>query len=277
MIESTPARKLFKQRFGQANHYLITAMVGLEQLDDDSRNTSPKTFTAAWNPQSVDRSVARTRLFLLRSFLGSAVESLEMYFAHLERKPRAIEGDKIQAIFSGTGQKIWSRATQVSDETAIDPVVASLVEVIIVWRNHALHYDVDNKIRHGSAEILMRESGRVQAEYSGLDVKPLLEHLDKHEDFTFKETASLIRASQHYVELVDSWVCDRLNFPRFALDAVLQDLKKSDRHKTKYLTLTSEKRLRYVESLIRYRCRVENPDSSVIASVNQGVSAHFGV
>ena len=69
-MNATKAKKKFKKRFGQANHLLITTLVGLDSIESGKIVEKPSEFSTSWNPMEPKRSAERARMFVLQSFLG---------------------------------------------------------------------------------------------------------------------------------------------------------------------------------------------------------------
>ena len=107
---ATKAKKEFKKRFGQANHLLITTLIGLDSIESGNITRKPEGFSTSWNPKDPKRSAERARIFSLQSFLGWAVESLEMYLTELNRKPKELESGELTVIFSKAGRSIYQKA-----------------------------------------------------------------------------------------------------------------------------------------------------------------------
>ena len=71
-------RKRFKDSMGQANHFLITALIGLEYINNNEVSC-PESFSTSWNPKNKKSSVERTRLYILKSSLSWAIDCLDTY------------------------------------------------------------------------------------------------------------------------------------------------------------------------------------------------------
>lgn len=169
-MKTTKAKKDFKKRFGQTNHFLITSLIGLDAIETGKIETKPESFSTSWNPKDPIRSVYRTRTFILQSFLGWAVESLEMYLTELNRKPKELNSTRFTELYSKAGQSINKKAILVGTEAGIDPVLIALIEILITWRNNTFHYDIDNQIRKESLETLQSSSKRIKNEFCGLEI-----------------------------------------------------------------------------------------------------------
>ena len=59
--------KGFKKNIGQANHFLITVLVGLDGLEDHEEINIRSSFRTTWNPKNRFASIARSREFVKKS------------------------------------------------------------------------------------------------------------------------------------------------------------------------------------------------------------------
>lgn len=266
-MKQTKAKKDFKKRFGQANHFLITALVGLDAIGTDKIIAKPHSFSTSWSPQNISQSVLRTRDFILKSFLGWAVESLEMYLTELNRKPKALDSDKFSDIYSEAGRSIYKKAINIGDEMKIDPILIGLVEILITWRNHTFHYDIDNKIRSCSHKILDDNKDKIQEQFCGLDVSLLLENWKNKKDFTFKEVASLISATHKYVENVDQYIIRQLNVENYLFEHLKEKFDQSKLAIQKLNSFPHEKKLRYLKTSIQNSIGIEIDDDKILESL----------
>lgn len=271
MITSTRAKKEFKRRFGQANHFLITSLVGLDGIESGIVTKKPESFATSWSPQDPKVSARRARLFLLNSFLGWAVESLEMYVSEINRTPKEIQTDEFHSIYS-EGHSIYNRTTKIGEGAGIDPVLIGLMEVLITWRNYVFHYDIDNKVRKESFELLLAESERISNEFSGLNVGELKTTWERGKDFSFKETASLIHATHQYVSELDRHLISKLDLERYAKESVLHHLKENPSSYAKYKSFQFEKQKNYLETLIQNKIGVDDVEEIHIDTIHEELS-----
>lgn len=247
---ATKAKKEFKKRFGQANHLLITTLVGLNAIESGRVTEKPEGFSTSWNPRNAARSAERARIFTLQSFLGWAVESLEMYLTELNRKPKELQSSELESIYSSAGQSIYKKAIGVGDHTNIDPVLTALMEILITWRNNTLHYDIDNQIRDSSKEILNSNTKKIRENFCGLEISQLQGTWESKGDFTFKETASLISATHKFVDAIDKFSINNLDTERYIGDALETHFRSHHSSISKMRSLPDEKRIRYLRTLI---------------------------
>jgi hypothetical protein len=253
-MNTTKARKEFKAKFGQANHFLITTLVGLDAIENNSIKEKGASFSTSWNPRDQILSAKRSRIFVLKSFLGTAVETLEMYLTKLNHKPKLLqdhENDTFLKIYSSAGQSIYRKAIGIGDEIKVNPILIGLIEILITWRNYTLHYGIDNKIREDSWNTLLANTEKIKDDFNGLDIVQLKQTYENNTDFSFKETASLISATQKFVEEIDSYVLSKLDqklYIKETLEKYFENDKffqrfKSSANKKDYLEKITEKLL----------------------------------
>lgn len=250
IMRETKARKTFKKRLGQANHFLITTLVGLDGIESGIITEKPEDFHTSWNPKNLKSSASRSRGFVLKSFLGWAVESLEMYMVELNRKPKELYSEKFTQIYSNAGQSIYKKVVGVGEEAGVRASLIGLMEVLITWRNHVFHYGIDNEIRPCSLVTLSTNKEAVKDEFCGLDIDIMKETWESGRDFTFKEAASLIRATQKFVEELDEFVLNHLDIDRYVKEILEGEFKNNAQKIQKYKSLPNDKRCRFIKSLV---------------------------
>lgn len=270
-MNATKAKKSFKKRFGQANHLLITTLVGLDAIETGQVTQKPDGFNTSWNPIAPARSAERARIFTLKSFLGWAVESLEMYLTELNRKPKELESEEFTVVFSKAGRSICQKTIGVGEYAKIDPVLVALMEVLITWRNHTFHYDIDNEIRIGSVDVLRNAADRIREEFCGLEIDQLQDTWKKHGDFTFKETASLISATHKYVSAVDAFALARLDTKKYMTDALELHFRSNEKATQKLHSLPQDKKIRYIKNITADLVGVDAFDDGVAEQLLESV------
>ena len=67
------AYKKFKTEVGQANHFLITIIIGLDAVEDGAQKK--ESFNTTWNPRNVKASVGRSRHYAIKSALAWIVDN----------------------------------------------------------------------------------------------------------------------------------------------------------------------------------------------------------
>lgn len=250
-MTKSPAKKEFKERFGQANHFLITALVGIDAIQSGIITKKPAGFSTTWEPKDPKNSANRSRIFVLKSFLAWAVESLEMYMTELNRKPKLLESEKFTELFSKAGQSIYKKTIFIADEIKIDPMLIALMEVLITWRNYTFHYDIDNEIRDSSLQYLISNSEELKNRFSGLEISMLKKTWESKGDFTFKETAALIKATQDFVSAIDEYALKELNMEKYLSDFLDKYFKAVPSSLERFNSFIEEKQKKYIRVLLQ--------------------------
>lgn len=253
-VTQTPARTRFKQHLGQANHFLVTTLLGLETLDHSETTEAPPDLRAAWNPKDKSASISRARIFVLQSFLGWAVDSIDMYLSLLNRKPKFVRDDELVSAVDGAGRSVSRKARAVAGHFGVHPATYALVDVLITWRNNVFHELSDTCVQPLTERHLAEYADLIRGKYRGLVVDALASKAGKGDALTFKEAASLINATHAFVEEVDGAVLSRLDLGSFCVEAVTDALGRKDdggAFSAKYQSLTSEARLRFVRNWLQ--------------------------
>lgn len=250
-MTATKPRNEFKRLFGQANHFLITALVGLSGIETGVITAAPDALRTSWSPKDKKASAVRTRHFMLGSFLGSAVDSLDVYLTLLYRAPKWIDGPEIEVIYSKAKRSVYRKALDLGEHLSVSPTLLALVGVLITWRNNITHQLAENKLDEGHIEILEKEKESIRLGFCGLEAKDLRAKAESGSDFTFKETAALIRATHDYVAAVDAEVLRRLDVLKFT-ELFLQDaLENNSKISGNYFRKLGPERETYVLNIVQ--------------------------
>ncbi|HET8901867.1 MAG TPA: hypothetical protein VFM84_08030, partial [Holophagaceae bacterium] len=82
----------------------MTSLVALHTLEKSEIDAAPVELRAAWGPKDKGASVVRSRNFVLQSFLGWAVDSVDMYLSLLNRKPNFVQDLSLSSQLDGAGR-----------------------------------------------------------------------------------------------------------------------------------------------------------------------------
>lgn len=247
----TLARKRFKAKFGQQNHFLITCLVGLSYVER-SEVALPEGFSTSWNPRDKAQSARRSRDFILGSFLAHAVDGMDMYLSLLNRKPKPFIRHEISEVYDSAGRSVYKKVEGIGRVLDIPKLNTALCILIITIRNNKMHEMADNEFPE-EYEILLREKkDEVEERYSGLEIVTLLSKRNGIEDVTFKEVASLIHATHEYIEMVDQKILAEIQ-PNFQFEALLYYLKNEKKLRDKYLRIGEHERSIMIRNLLQNR------------------------
>ncbi len=223
----------------------------------------------AWRPKDKGASVIRSRNFVLHSFLGWAVDSIDMYLSLLNRKPNYLQNSSLASRLDSAGQSVLRKAHIFSEHYKVHPATHALIDVLITWRNNVFHQLADNKIKKESREALLTNACYIAENYRGLDVSDLPSKAEKGSSLTFKETASLINAVHHYVQEIDTAVLNAFDPIAFCTEAVKDAINNKEQETgfaAKYLSLPTEKRQRFLRNWFMNLYGFSEMDEKVLES-----------
>ncbi len=264
-LKISPARRHFKQRIGQVNHFLITTLVGLDGVK--SRKFSlPDEFSTSWNPRSVERSAERSIRFILDASLSWVVDNLDSYFVEASRKPSIIESKELNESYTKAERSVNKRFNLFYHETRgtntnIDKY-AALVALAIQWRNNTVHFGANNELDVEYRSLLIQHKECYVNEFQHLDVEKMLKSFESKDGHpSFKEVTSMINAIHKYVECVDEHLLKSLDIERFKQDLLDRHFAKCKQAKRKINSLIGGRKEMYLKTLYRqYGFEVEESE-----------------
>lgn len=224
------AYKKFKTEVGQANHFLITIIIGLDAVEDGAQKR--KTFNTTWNPRNVEASVGRSRHYAIKSALAWVVDNLDMYLRICNREPR-LYNDSESSEIADTKHSVYNKLTCVINnhrELSINKY--AYVDLLVCWRNNLVHFDAENQLMPTSLNYFKNiPSDDIVTNTYHLDVDKMLNRFNNKECPTFKETATLISMTIHFVEELDRLLLRDIQQYRF-LEVFLYQLLQQGANKT---------------------------------------------
>lgn len=220
-VVHSKAQKLFKKQIGQANHFLITILVGLTEVSKGTVQ-KPGTMNVMWNPQDPRASSLRSMRYALNSSLAWAVDNLDGYIQMCRRKPCIIPKDimsKIDEADRSVYEKFCVLSERYKDNGDLI-LYGALVSLAIQWRNVTTHSNADNELDKESQKILLDNSDWYKKNFKHLDVDIALKRFRRHSNPSLKEVASMIKAISRFVEEIDACLINDVDLGNYALDVI---------------------------------------------------------
>ena len=249
-------RKDVKKILGQANHFLITILVGLNYVEKNDV-ALPADFSTSWNPKDKSRSVARSREYALNASLAWAVDCLDAYFSKINKSPKLLEDTDVINEIDGAGRSVYKSFDIlskyfISGKSGKDDFLLykSFVDLAIQWRNNTTHYNAENPIERESEKFLLEKAELIEKEFCGLKIGEALKHFNDGDSPTFKEVTSLIRAIHNYIEILDQYLLSRLDVKRYAYEILNKFFSKKTRRRS-YPTLTERRRDMKIKNILQ--------------------------
>ncbi|NCB22858.1 MAG: hypothetical protein EOM56_08490 [Deltaproteobacteria bacterium] len=203
--------KLFKKEVGNANHMLITILVGLDAIVDNEI-TPRSEFKVSWNPRDKSKSAERSKDFAKKASLVWMVDCLDMYLRLINRSPSIIFDNNLKFQMDGEAKSVYNKANIVAEFCGINGSIEyAMVDLIISWRNNLTHFNIDNKIKDRCRKVLVENQSIIRESYCHLDVVKMLESFEAKKIPTFKETASQFKALIDFVYSVDKYLIRNLD------------------------------------------------------------------
>lgn len=262
------ARKTFKALLGNANHLIITALVGLDGIERGIVRDVPSELRAAWSPNDPIISARRSRRLLLDMALIRAIDALDIYIREAIRKPALIQSRLLREKIDAAGISIFKKFLVVENLVKSgDPIPAAIIGIMITWRNRAAHSEDDKNALSCHKELIRSNASTIASRYCDLNDKLLLEGYEKGRAPTFKEIASLIRAVHEFVGQIETALFQALDTSEYVRDLVCQAVSSPQRNGE----ALSETRFRHVVST--WGKSAEHKERAVISFLrHQGIS-----
>lgn len=257
-LNISKSRRKFKSLMGQANHFLITALIGLDYIDNNEVKC-PSSFSTSWNPKDKKSSVDRTRQYILNSSLAWAIDCLDSYFSGCNQSPKLIDNDNfireldVKRISRSVHEKLLTFTQYVipiTHKVEFD-IYKSLTGLAIQWRNNTTHSGADNKIEAEHKKILLSYTDKIKELFCNLDITQSLQSFSEHKSPTFKEVASLIRGIQRFVETVDRCLISNIDIDKYACNVIKCHCKQYNIPDQAILSLPTDKRNSKISNILK--------------------------
>lgn len=221
-VNKTRARWAFKDLLGQANHFLITILVGLNGVRSGEL-VKDEEFSTSWNPKDARRSADRSRVFALDLSLVRAVDALDTYMMSTVREPCALPNSEFVRSMGATKRSVANRL-EVFDRMlpSLRPSHRTALEIAIEWRNRRVHSLSDDRVDKVKFKVLKNDADYIKEHFSGLDVDSFISNFKSGVAPTFKEAASIINMCHLAVQHYDAYLLKELDIERY----ILQNVKK---------------------------------------------------
>ncbi|SDI13363.1 hypothetical protein [Alloyangia pacifica] len=257
-------RKRFKASLGNANHLIITSLVGLDAIERGIVDKIPKEMRTTWSPKSPQNSARRARRLVLDMALIRAVDAVDVYIRDSMRQPTLIQDAILRGHIDRAGRSVFKKLAALEGNLhGLDPLLCALIAVLVSWRNEGAHMEADDTLSAKQRATIDANREIVAARFSGLDADILLSDYDSENPPTFKEVASLINASHHFVEDLEGQLFKKIDPETYLRQLVKEAIRPKIRDRSASTKKGSEiaaiwgrsptDRPRYVRSLLQHQ------------------------
>ena len=254
-LKHSKVQRQFKKRMGQANHFLITILIGLDQVGKGTVK-KPDTLDVAWDPKDAKASVIRSREYALNSSLAWIIDNFDAYVQNCKRKPSLIEKKELLSALDSADRRVNDRFVvlfnRYRDREQIK-LYGALLALGIQWRNITTHSEAKNVLDEEYVKILSDNKEWYYSNFSHLVIDDALVHFNAHKSPTLKETASIVKAVLRFVELVDTELIRELDNERYLSELFKDHFSVEEKQKDErclILTLTKERQKSMVKNIL---------------------------
>lgn len=250
-INRSAALKCFKTEIGQANHMLITIMVGLDGIIPYHVEAQEE-FHTSWNPKSKKNSVERSKVFAKKATMAWLVDCIDMYLRLINQSPILIESKKLkQSIDSmDNSRSVYRRVNLICSHYSIQSIDYALVDLLICWRNRLTHFQAENEMLSQNKFALEREAENIKENYCGLHIDQTLKSFYDCGFPTFKEITSFVRASINLISEIDRCLLCNIDLVTYADRIIVKYLSDKKEYRLNNIfskdSQTAEKSLRHI-------------------------------
>lgn len=225
-VQKSKPLKIFKNEMGQANHMLITTLIGLDGIIPYNVEKN-QDFDAAWNPKDKSQSIERSKSFVKKSALSWLVDNIDMYFRLINQNPSIICDEEFKKrIDSGDiSRSVYKRLNELCSFLDISSIEYALVDLLICWRNRLVHFQAENDIQEFNKKKLSENIEQIDNQFCHLNIERTFESFENKHTPTFKEVASFVKASLDLIYEIDKGLLARLDFVKYADSVIINHLK----------------------------------------------------
>ena len=251
-LNHSVAQRQFKKRMGQANHFLITILIGLDEVSK-GQVKKPDTLDVCWNPKDVKASVERSRVYALNSSLAWIIDNFDSYVQNCKRKPCLIENKKLSEALDSADRRVNDKFKVLFNRYKSNGelrLYGALVALGIQWRNVATHSEANNELDDEYEEIMLNNKQWYNKNFCHLDVDKALDSFRAHKNPTLKETTSIIKAVLRFVEIIDAILLKEIHNERFLSELFEKHFSQGRNNKSLFLNLSKERQITVVENVL---------------------------
>jgi hypothetical protein len=218
-LARTVALRRFKSATGQNNHFIVTILVGLNQVEHEDFEPDAD-FSSQWSPRNRVSSARRSREYALQTSLTWIVDQLNSLRYGLLATPTAFsdsERSRIQAHDSAR-DKLDELLNVLGVPRTSD---YRMCELAITWRNRSVHSGpVERKINSSLKRNLLAVEARIADQHRGLAISDCISAYERGDAPPLKAVASFVQAAQSLATALDEAVVHRVSTEGFAEEAI---------------------------------------------------------
>ncbi len=153
--------------------------------------------------------------------LVRSVDALDVYIREGMRKPFLIQSPALRSEIDRAKLSIFKKFRALANWLpALDPLPVALIDLMVAWRNRSAHSEGDNEASDKNIQTISDRSEQLAERFRGLNSEVLLAGYAEARNPTFKEIASFINATHHFVCDVEDALLKALDVEVYAQELV---------------------------------------------------------
>ena len=254
-FDYSPAYKDLNKKIGQANHFIITLLIGLDGIILHN-SQKPEEFRTTWNPKDKKASVVRSRDFALKSSLAWAIDSLDRYLidcnynfsittepeSKLFSEDKINLDDKIDSIFRNIRFSISNEKFE---------IFTAMIYLAALWKEKLVHPSTTNTPLPKYTYILKTKRDVINSDFCGLDILRTIESFQSNNNPTMKEVTAFIRSICGFCQILDNFTFNsELKLTKYATHVLHRYFGEHLKQKQLFPTLTEDKQIKKLSTLL---------------------------
>lgn len=207
-----------KSLLGHNNHYLVTILVGLYEVENNRCPRNPA-FSPSWNPNNVFVSAREAREHVLNMSLSWIIDGLDAYFRSLGDSPSIVSPAMASVM---NGHKIFMKLNWFKDNYYSHnfTVNIALTNFAIFWRNKIVHSLKGKQLDSNLRSFLIANASLISNDFKGLDIALLIDDYNNDRPLVHKGVGGFIKAIQDLLYEFEYHVLNSANPAQYALAVI---------------------------------------------------------
>ena len=255
VFDSSPAYKNLNKKIGQANHFIITLLIGLDGIIMHN-SQKPEEFRTTWNPKDKKTSVIRSRDFALKSSLAWAIDSLDRYLIDCNQN-YSITKELEFRLFSEDKKNLDDKIDSIYG--IIQPIAqddkfeifTAMIYLAVLWKEKLVHPSTTNLPLLKYTHILKTKQNVINDEFCGLDILRTIDSFQSNNNPTMKEVTAFIRSICGFSKILDNFAfSSELELTKYATHVLHSFFNEHHKQKQLFPTLTESKQIKKMTTLL---------------------------
>ncbi len=190
-----------KDNIGSSNHYLITILVGLNEVEKD-KNIRKPSFSPSWDPSNIKTTARLSREHVLNLSLAWIINGLDEYFKSLLRPPSIITDNHISKKLKV--ESIHEKLEYIREKCFLGnyELPLAMTYFAVYWRNNVIH-SLNKKLPIVLRQYLKSKRKDIYRAYKNLNIDQLIDRYNDGGPLVQKGVGAFIKSVEDLIYIVD--------------------------------------------------------------------------